>query len=683
MEASLVDKNLARDCFHAIKLVGDEAIICQHVTRTDKKHEKIVFLCSITIIGFFEKGSKASLIEKFNVNKITSLQLIDKKNIRLTSGKFSISFEHSNAIVLFKFLVYHLRSILMPSELPKFEFDSELTGKIKNSQNLMKRFIYLNTLSKEKASPQMVQSLEAFLDQENLKIFDFEQFNLYLPCMETILECLEFQPSITSVKLPKSKKSNWPALANCLKNNTTIKHIYVQDQLDPTFKQVLDSLQHNKSTGLKKVTFIDTDIKEKDGAFLQKLISLQILDSIEFMKATTADAFSSILQLLVREQGFRSITSVGFGSIEGLHAEEIFVAMPFVSSVNFKNCNVNLSAALRYVTQTLTKIKINGGTALTPIPPFNVPKMLSDVKLSKVQFTPQSLIQLIKAFCTISPPAEFAVSFREAQMTEEQWNTFASESIEMTPSTTLKEFEWDENPISGTITRIITQFESLHTLSVSGSLTQQTILPFCECVGQCKALKTLIINGGSKKLGAETVTLIRGLRTCTNIEELIINDQDFGEEGALALADMLCVNKNIKYVEFENNNMVTSKAWNGFFEMVMDRGPPLEIPWPNEINQLYKDGVFKQKDLDHLHDCWINTKNGSVIENEEEEEEGGEAENIAFEASEEAEEPQEKPIELDWEINLPPCDLPPTDQITGAILQNMSYAAIIEKMHRI
>ena len=685
--SAFIDKHLARECFNVLKLTGDDPIICQKVMRIDRnKNEDMIFLCSIQLIAFFEKTNQISLINKEHVNKLSSVNLIDRNKIQIIVDKFSITFEHTNAVLLYKSFISHLKSILTNQELPNLDYNPKITGKIPGSQNLMKRFAYLNTGSKDHADKKVIDFLSQLMAQKKLKTLDFSKNNILVPYLDIILDCLEFQPSITTVIIPRGSKSNWSSIANCLKTNSTIKHLYINEPFDHDFMKVVNNLSQNQNTKLHRITFNETNMKQSDSNYLRALFALNIIDHIEFSKCFTSDIFSNMLQVLVRESGFKSVINIGFNSILNLHADEIFVAMPFLSSISFENCNINLSSAIRYMSPTIRKIRVIGGTALSEMPQFNVPKTLIEVTLSNIKWTPQSLCLALEKFCSHNPGEEkYSVSFENVDMPNEWWNDFSLKNLNITPSPMLDIFSWDENPISSTITNMLKQLKGLVKLSANGSLEPETTLPFCEFVNQCESLRILKLKGGRHPLGNDCITLLRGLRNCSKITELSLDNQNFGDEGAIALADLLNDNKNISYCQFGNNRMMTKDIWYTFFEKVMNRGPPLEIPWPEEIISLYNAGVLKQKDLDHIHDCWKNTKNGREENDLTSSEDGLSHLSFDFGQSDENESEQayEKPVDIDWEIKLPSIELPNTSDIVNTILDQNSYMQLIQKMYRI
>ena len=171
--SSLVDRSRSRECFHSLKLQGEEALICQEVTRTDKKKkDAIVLFCTTGMIAFFEKGKSLSLMEKFVINQISIATLIDKKNVQMSMGHFSIAFEHPNALLLFKSIVSHLKGILTRSELPTLKYDQKLTGNIPGSSNMMNRFCYLNKTTKMNVPASDIDKLKSVFTQKKLKTLD-------------------------------------------------------------------------------------------------------------------------------------------------------------------------------------------------------------------------------------------------------------------------------------------------------------------------------------------------------------------------------------------------------------------------------------------------------------------------------------------------------------------------------
>ena len=703
METALVDRALAKECLRAIKHPNRDTIVCQWVNRIDKKKkEKIAFLVSVTVTVFLDK--KFSLIEKVPNNSFTQISLQNMSTILISAGKFQIAIEHPSAHMLFKFFASHLYSILTENEMPKLHFDPQLLEKVNPTKSFIKRFAYLCEVNRLKVPDDFLNDLADLFSRKKMKMLNFVQNEWLLPYLDIILNCLDFQPSITSVKIPNAGKITWQALAECLKTNRSLKSIIIFQPYDPSFTMIIDALAQNKGTRLRKMTFGETSFQESEGPLLKALLSLNILDTLEFDKCFTASCFSAILPMLSESSGFKRLKSIGFNGINGLMADNIFAKMPWLTSISLLNSNINVSAALKILPPTIEKFKITGGNATDPIPEFVVPKKLVDIQLSKINWTPQSLAQVITMFFNHNPefppqsPAPsprgkqqqqqeveektYFVDLSDSQMTEDQWNEFSSMSIGVTnPNPQMNHFVWDNNPISPSIINVLSSMNEMKSISVSGSLNANTILTFCEFVTQSKFIKTVTINGGLHKLKPdECVTLMRGLINCTNIEELCINDHGFGQKGAVALAELLHANKTIRYAEFMNNNMLTRESWFTFFEKIMDRGPPLEIPWPEEIMNLYKKKIIKQNDLDHLHDCWKNVENGCE---DAQGEDVGEAMDFGVLEDAEQEEDNEQPVDVNWDLQTEHVPLVSTEKVCEQTLKRLSYKNVINIMQRV
>lgn len=276
------------------------------------------------------------------------------------------------------------------------------------------------------------------------------------------------------------------------------------------------------------------------------------------------------------------------------------------------------------------------------------------------------------------PTDGLSLDFSGIEMTDSQWNLFAAYDMDVNDNSTLKTFIWNNNPITPPIMAMLSKLKVLQLLSISGSLSEQTILPFTDFIESCESITNLVICAGAKPIGAEKcITLMRGLKNAKNVESLVLNDHLFGEEGAMALSDLLMTNKNIRSCEFENNNLKTKDIWFSFLEKLTERGPPLELQWPHEVDELFESKAIDQNDLDHLHDCWTNIQNGS--EEQHQDEEG--QQQLDFGNEFDAEPEQDEFIApLDWDLQIPDVPLPSTDSIVSETIKRFNYATLVDSI---
>lgn len=678
MFANLIEKQLGKDCSSCLKK-DEEALICMSCNRVDKKKKEkcVLFVTTLSISILESKGKSYSVKDNIPFDSITKLALVDKASLDIHTSKIFIALEHSNMISIFKSIYHYINSIFLASEVPKISYETKHTGKLKPNKNFGYRLKYINLKHKLKIPTATIEKLEKILTAKKLRYLDFTVDEDLLKHADSVIDCIETLTSVSEITLPKTKHV-WANFLKCAKYETRISSIIICNSFDSSFKHIIEDLQNLKSCGIKRVTFRENDISDRDKDYIRTIASLKKLDTMVFDKCCNEKTFSKFLAALSKEPGFKEITHMEFISIEGIKAVELFTAAPWLEAVKFTKCNVNIPQIITKLPPYLMKLLIDTDTAMTTFEQFTPPETISTIEFKNVKWSPEALHGFLNYFVNLNPTQGFKLNFSGIIMDEKSWDNFSSYSFDVSEETTLKEFFWDNNPITPPIMKMLHDVKSLDLLAVSGSLSEQTILPFADFIESCQNLSNLVINGSNNPLNVEkSVTLLRGIRNCKNIQRLAFNEQNFGEEGLTAMCELLLANKSISYIEFENSGVSSKDAWYQFFEKLTERGPPLEILWPSEFAKLEDDGVFTQKDLDHLHDCWTNIMNGC----EEKMEEEGQQTQLDFGTDiETVDEPEETIAPLDWDLQIPDIPVQGVDEIVDAKMKKFSYQSVVENL---
>lgn len=639
---------IEKDLFDSIKgtvdLDEDEKVICCVNVETFLKRNKKGKGCMlITEFGFYllEKGpfSKAySISGQFFWNRLNTFELIESENILFFScdiGCFKV--KHHGAAYFAKLIATHLKNQLIQSELPKFvgiDVD-EIEHK---HEAFLNRFRFLRRIANLRKTPSHLEKelSKIICRTHTLDITDLPKSTNYA---EILLDCLQIEPTITAVILPRGEQcSFWTSLANCLKRNTTLNHIVTKDKANNDLSLVAEALQSNQENNICKITFIGAEFNNEHFPILQKMFSSIPFQSIEFDKSISGKLFQQFMTYPSMGLALASLQSFTLKNTKELPVEIVFKMLPSLKCLSLIDCNVNLDDVSKLIPnyKKLESITIKGGFATKQFQLSAFQSTLDSFSFKNIQWNEQSFFKIWNVVMSHQPKTQkLTISFSNAELSRNDWNQFYTQLRGHAGSPYLTSFTWSDNEVQPALFQYLANCNQLKTLVFNGCFNgnSSTIINTLTDFLNSKPIERLSIMGTKHgQLCESSIALFSKLKKNQYLQYLNVSKNKIGDNGLKALGDFLVANKKLNEIIFTDSNIKTGDTFIKFFDTVINRGPKLNMEWPEkDIHKMHKAKLLRSSNINHMMDCHAIIMNGNLKVKVSEEVEEGEDVNSLFE----------------------------------------------------
>ncbi|KAH0789296.1 Leucine Rich Repeat family protein [Histomonas meleagridis] len=623
---------IERDLLDAVApiagLLEDEKVICcVNVIHTGRKNKKINACMLVSEFGFFilERGTfskNLSVVGQLFWNNLKKIELVDKETF-IFSGSSNIetyTITHRGAEYLLKLIIKHIKNVLIPSEYPEFvNLDDSFTEVEHQHEAFINRFRFQLRLLHVKKFPKALETRlsKIICKTHTLDIGLLPNFDGFT---DILLDCLQIEPTIFTLILPIAQYTPcWTSLANCLRRNTTLNHVVTNDPASKDLERVAEALASNPQGKLKKITFCRANFQVDHFPVLEKLFRSIPFEELDFDNSMCGPVFQQFLMYESICLALLSLKALTIKKTRDLNLDTIFQMLPSLKKISLIECDVDVGKLCQLLSRTkLEYLEIKGGSAPTNLQAPQLPLQLSTIMLEDITWEGQSFSTIFKTIMTHQPTSrKLTVSLSSSHIQLEQWNQFYHKIQSIPPSQSLVQFIWSENNVQTQLFQYLHICSNLTTIVLNGcfSSNSNSILNvLTEFLNAKKTIESLTIKGTKHaQLEDSAQILFSNLKKNQTLKFLDVSNNDFGSQGLLALGKFLVSNKTLCKIVFANNGIDSGKAYETFFETVMNRGPKLEMEWPEkEINEMHKAKLIKRKAINHMMDLYAIIINGNL-----------------------------------------------------------------------
>ena len=695
---------------------ANQPICCLEIQELAKK-KKVdgIFIFTDFNIFILEKGifnSTLSIKTEIKFLEIQNLTLIDEENFSITvEGSKTFNFISDKSKFIYKRIAQQAITMLLPSELPELNDEKHLCGKIEPLPN---GFFLRFGLFTQKPNPQppatfMNELTDALEDPQKPGELDLTRLADVAPFVKQLLSCLDLQPSITSIILPKCghNQTFWPQLAECLKTNKTLETIIAEETVDESFNEIINALRSNPNTKLQSFLFLESSsITQEFSDIIASLFEVCSLATIGFYGGLQANVFDKIIDKALLYPNFKNLKRLELESITKGKPCASVSKIKWLEQLRILECNIDLTDLLTMVS-SLSNLHIlrakNIKLSSEDVSSITLPPTLDSISITDSVVDGPVLASLIKLLFMHKPDT----GKTELILTsiESDYSPLFTSLKTLTPTTTLQSLTWKKNETHPLFFQYLNKAKNLQTLSIAESLNVDSINACAQFILQRSSLKEINLDGGksAEPLGDALIPLIRTITGCNHLEKISINNQNLSNLALPEISNFLVETKRVKAASFESK-YDDPKIIRAFYDAVMKRGPPLDMPlFTRALKKLKKAGKIKNDDYNYLQDCNKVIKTGITAAYEETPQnpldEEDEDEKLMDESSEQTpEEPKQLPTGspekqtpqtdsladdaeneddgIDWTLNLIPITPPDDTQVFKDIVDAYSFERI-------
>ena len=696
----------------------DQVLCCSRVTNLHK-HKKVKGIIIATNSCFFvlertrALAKKAEIVGQFFWNNVNSIELLDNTTVQFTTqtGIYKI---HHRATKYFMTIIFsHIKSILAPNEMPSFIRCADILSQTSPGKDaFINRLKFLLKRTNQSCPASLMTRLQKLV--EKVGTLDMPRIPGLEKYTELLLNCLEVEPSITEVVIPKGEKStNWVILANCLRTNTTLVKVKTNDPITADVMRVADALSSNADkTKLCGISFVNSALTKASFPEITSLLQAVPFQEIQFDKTCDPETFNALFESREVAAALSSLSLLNVRLIKQVKIKETVMVLPKLRKLEIIGGAVNLAHVFEMLEECSNKfesIRINGGFLVKPVKTTALPASLYDIKFCHVEWGGLAFLSVWQLVMSHHPEnKKLSAAFSSANLTEKRWETFLSR-IPSTPCADLVSFAWDENPPDARILKVLLKSPNLTQVSFDGCLSNgsESVSYFADFLNASKTVTDVSIRGTEKaRLGASAEVLFRKLAKNKVLKVFDVSGNDFQDKGLAAFGELLVANKVLERVSFRDNNIQTGKAFESFFTSVMNRGPKLNLEWPEkELHALRKAKAVKASAIHQMMDCYAIIKNGNLkIEADPSAELEGDEDNVFAGWDEEGDSDQEvsEPIPLarnpssdglvrsnaafednKWKLTVPPVAIPNIDAQVAAMQRTYTMDVLLQRLKNI
>lgn len=422
-----------------------------------------------------------------------------------------------------------------------------------------------------------------------------------------MLNCLHVDSRISILNFCEpSKKDLVPALASFLTMNFTIKELHYSSKIESNFSLIADAALSNHT--LHDIYFNRSSISNSNIKDVLKFLSNSSVKTVAFNESFAGIDFFSFLDQPDFISSFRKVTSLIIRKTPDFPIANLFQNLTLLEYFKIIESDVQITTAFSSLSSSNIKtlcIEEANGT-LQYAAQFFLPKTLSSIILSKIEFVSPVLLQLWSCISSHQPDdPNFSLFFTNLSLPFEDINSFSDSFHKIKPSSSVVDLKWISSFLTPKILQSFGKMKSITTLNLTGSLTPNCLHAFRKVIVTLTNLTHFKCAGTDQiKLTNEYEGLIKGFKKSASLTTVSIPNHDFGCNALPRIAKFLISKKNITSFDDSHSCYYNAESLVSFFEsLIKKRQTPLNIVFPKfDIIYLQKQSMISEQQVYQITD---------------------------------------------------------------------------------
>lgn len=603
-----------------------EPTCCLEVQKLNKSDRSpLTFVLTDFNVYFLTKNI---LKKSLSIHQTIKFQEL-KKLVLHEENKFSIHTSDTYTIIsdyakfIYKRMVSQCKSMFLLSEMPFFDDVNKIAGAIEPLPNTyLYRFKLLTQDLKHPPSKQFYTELESYVTMPKKDgELDLAGINDSGRFLKELLDSLPIAPSINTILIPKnthSDKTYWKQIAKCLKTNTTLETIITEDNIDNDFQNIIEALSINPNSKLHGLIFLESGNLTKDLAIIvANVFSMRPFYRIGFYGGLLINAFEAFVQEASKYSLFKQLQRLELEKVVKGNPIETISSLEFIQELRITDCLCTMNDIVHMISKLpkLSKIHVNGLKPTDRIDSVSLTESVEELSITECKFNGKSLSDLwmiLMNHRTLT--TNFNLTFNSIKGDfEDLFHTMNTTP----PSPQLKTFNWKKNLTAPDFFKALAAFPVIESCNFTQSLTAKSIEQFSDFVCRSRTLRKLVIDSRKKKgsIGDELCTFFKRVRGQTNITYFSCMQQDLTDKSLPDIANFLIDAKKLTSANFNGNLFMDKTVIKDFYEKIMHRGVPLEMPFISyDFVRMKKKGLMTDEDIDYIRECNTVLQQGVQVE---------------------------------------------------------------------
>ncbi|KAH0794435.1 Leucine Rich Repeat family protein [Histomonas meleagridis] len=456
----------------------------------------------------------------------------------------------------------------------------------------------------------LIETYEEFLKSGNNNL-DFSQIavqHYYVPLFDSLL----IIPHVTSIELPTTETAHWKEVGSFLSKSSYISSFTTSERIDAEFPIFLEEIKKCSNKVLKSVTFSCPKITESDITTIVGIVQQCELNNLTIVHSLNRHCIDILCGHLSKVKSLKSLT---IDHVEHIDPIKVICTLPDLEYFGCPHSECELCSIFQTLS-TLTDISLKtlnfSGNSFkeTFKKQFTLPRSIHTLILDDVDFLGTSFENLFLKMI-LKNPIPLSVSIKRFKIDRSQWLSFQkkiTQCVEMgNLQMNLQELYWEGNSLYPNFFSFLEKCKPLTCLSLNGCLNgseTKTIKNLTEFISSTLCVTDLRISGSdNKKISPESlISILNALKNDNRtIRKLDISGNKMDEKVFETLGEVLMSNRAIEYIDFTNSGVTDSTIFTKFFSILLQRGKPLNFPFPiSDINKMEKDGLINKDTIKKL-----------------------------------------------------------------------------------
>ncbi|OHT15871.1 hypothetical protein TRFO_13704 [Tritrichomonas foetus] len=579
-----VDSKLLDNVKQIVDIGYGQILICLNVQCSVRQYQSeptILIITDSSIFVLLKTQHKLRSLCKTQWPFVTKISMNSKSSFQVYDQNSFFQIEYAESSLIVSKIYNYLTSFLFKAELPEFSIDrSFIVSTSAANYPQLSRFLYLASKANISPSPKLIKRYKTDLKNKNL--LDFASYPSSSSFSEILIDSITIGPSVTAITIPANpRQPNWIHIEKILKFNSKLTSITFNDKIDSSFYKMVDDISYS----IESVKFCDSQFQSDAAKYLASFLLKAKVHSLAFCNACDF----SFLSKLVSAGDMRQIKSLSLESMKNIDTNIIFKNFKGLRKLKIINSDVDISLFINTLSSSnLEKFSVISGAAVSDINPnLIIPRSLTSITFSKVRWENDSFTDTWTKFSQHQPSSsKLKLNFSGATPTDEVWQEFFEILPQMPKLPKLTKLKFESNPMKSQFIQFLRLLPNLRKLSIAGCLSQDYPAlneQFAQFLSSTSSLKELSISGNEYGvLRTSIIPILNEIRKNKSIEKLNVSNNNFGDNGMIALQELLKTNTVIHSINIIGNKIESADILESFFSTVEERKLPLHFEFPKD-----------------------------------------------------------------------------------------------------